>query len=131
MATYTTTYLVDDLTQKRGDDVETHSLMLDGINYEIDLGSDNYDALAAELAPYLKAARKIAATKASPAKKRIARSASAPSRTEVPGTDFSATDPDPAEVRRWAKKRKIPVAPRGRIRRSVTEQFIAVHNKAA
>ena len=131
MATYTTTYLVDDLTQKRGDDVETHSLMLDGIHYEIDLGLENYDELAAKLSPYLKAARRTAATKTSPAKKRVARGTSAPSRTEGQAPAFSATNPDPAEIRKWAKKRKISIAPRGRIPRSVKEQFIAVHSKSA
>lgn len=120
------TYLVDDLTQERGDDVQTHSLELNGVSYEIDLSATSYEDLESKLAPFMKAGRRTSSTKG-----KRPRKASAHAQKRVPVATFSDADPDPAEIRRWAEERKIEVPARGRIPRSVREQFVAAQGAAA
>ena len=56
MATKTVTELVDDIDGKPAD--ETVSFGLDGVQYEIDLATDNAEALREALAPWAEAARR-------------------------------------------------------------------------
>ncbi|MGF0177287.1 histone-like nucleoid-structuring protein Lsr2 [Streptomyces sp. Marseille-Q5077] len=126
MARLVETYLVDDLTQERGDDVQTHSLELNGVSYEIDLSTASYEDLESKLGPFMKAGRRT-----SSAKRKRPRKASTHAQKRVPVATFSDADPDPAEIRRWAKERKIEVPARGRIPRSVREQFVAARSTAA
>ncbi|WP_425347908.1 histone-like nucleoid-structuring protein Lsr2 [Streptomyces roseochromogenus] len=123
MARHVETYFVDDLTQERGDDVQTRSFELDGVSYEIDLSAASYETLESTLSPFVKAARRTSSG-------RRTRSRKAPTRKRVPAATFSDAEPDPAEIRKWAKERKIAVPARGRIPRSVREQFVAVHTAA-
>ncbi|KUL23274.1 histone-like nucleoid-structuring protein Lsr2 [Streptomyces regalis] len=123
MARLVQTYLVDDLTQERGDDVQTHSLELNGVSFEIDLSAGSYEDLEAKLGPFMKAGRRT-----SSGKRKRPRKASTHAQKRVPVATFNDTGADPAEIRRWAKERKIAVPARGRIPRSVREQFIALHD---
>jgi hypothetical protein len=126
MARLVDTYFVDDLTQERGDDVETHTFELDGVSYEIDLSTASHENLESKLAPFLKAARRTSSTK-----RKRSRKAPAPTGKRASVAVFSDAEPDSAEIRKWAKERKIAVPARGRIPRSVREQFIAVHSNPA
>lgn len=51
MVQKTVTVYTDDLTGAESDEVRTHAFSLDGVSYEIDLVSDNYDKLFEALAP--------------------------------------------------------------------------------
>ncbi|MGW1053465.1 histone-like nucleoid-structuring protein Lsr2 [Streptomyces sp. NPDC001155] len=124
MARHVETYFVDDLTQERGDDVQRHSFELDGVSYEIDLSAASYENLESALSPFVKAARRT-----SSGRRARSRKTPAPTRKWVPAATFSDAEPDPAEIRKWAKDRKIAVPARGRIPRSVREQFLAAQGK--
>lgn len=126
MARLVQTYLVDDLTQERGDDIQTHSLELNGVSYEIDLSAASYEDLEAKLGPFMKAGRRT-----SSAKRKRPRQAAAHTQKRVPAATFSDAGADPAEIRRWAKERKIAIPARGRIPRSVREQFVAAQGTTA
>jgi Lsr2. len=53
MAQKIVTVYTDDLTGAESEEVQTHTFSLDGVNYEIDLVSDNYDKLFEALAPFI------------------------------------------------------------------------------
>lgn len=82
---------------------ETVSFGLDGKTYEIDLSSENAEALRNALAPFVEAGR------------RRSRSGKAFRTTAVA--------PDPATVRAWARSHGMEVPPRGRIPKKVYEAF--------
>ena len=62
MATKTVTELVDDIDGKPAD--ETVSFGLDGVQYEIDLATDNAEALREALTPWAEAARRTGGRRA-------------------------------------------------------------------
>ena len=53
-------YIVADDLDGTTATVETHHFSLDGVDYQIDLSQDNYDQLAAALAPFIAAGRRPA-----------------------------------------------------------------------
>ena len=110
MAQQTTVILTDDIDGSKA--VETVSFGLDGRQYMIDLGAKNAKNLRKVVAAYIEAGRKVTTNNGtrSPTRK-VARSA---------GTDLAA-------VRAWAHQNGIPVAARGRIAASVTEQYLAAN----
>ncbi|MEU0166819.1 Lsr2 family protein [Streptomyces iakyrus] len=126
MARHVETYFVDDLTQERSDDVRTHSFELDGVSYEIDLSAASYEDLESKLARFVKAARRTPSARRTRSRKTLASA-----RARVPAATFSDAEPDPAEIRKWAKARKIAVPARGRIPRSVREQFVEAQGMTA
>lgn len=85
---------------------------LDGTDYEIDLSDKNAGQMRKTLDKYATAARKVSA-----AGRRGGR-ASKPAFSEV----------DPAAVRAWAAGQGISVSPRGRISKSVVDQYRAAGN---
>ncbi len=111
MAQQTTVILTDDIDG--GKAVETVSFGLDGKQYVIDLGAKNAKNLRKAVAAYIEAGRKVrtnsgtrSATKKAP----------------------QSTGPDLATIRAWAHENGIPVAARGRIAASVTEQYLAAND---
>ncbi|MFI2204745.1 histone-like nucleoid-structuring protein Lsr2 [Streptomyces sp. NPDC020192] len=92
---------------------------VDGVSYEIGLSAASYENLESTLSPFVKAARRT-----SSGRRVRSRKALAATRKWVPAATFSDAEPDPAEIRRRAKDRKIAVPARGRISRSVREQFL-------
>ncbi|MEU7181031.1 MULTISPECIES: Lsr2 dimerization domain-containing protein [Streptomyces] len=58
MAQKVITIYTDDLTGEESSEAATHTIALDGVNYEIDLGPDSYDQLLEAMAPFTKADRK-------------------------------------------------------------------------
>ncbi|MEV4741589.1 histone-like nucleoid-structuring protein Lsr2 [Streptomyces sp. NPDC049555] len=117
MAKHVETVLIDDLTGERGGSVSEHVIALDGRGVTVDLGASSFAELEEKLAPYFAAGRwqrRVAATRPS-------RMAAAEARQE----------PSTAEIRAWAKRRRIKVAERGRIPHEVRQQFLASQSDAA
>lgn len=57
--------LIDDVTGKEGDDIETVTFAFKGVSYEIDLGDETEKDLAGVLDPYIKVARRVTQSRAS------------------------------------------------------------------
>ena len=108
--------LVDDLDDTEIVDGagETVSFALDGRQYEIDLTNQHSDDLRAALDRYVAAARKVGG--------RQNRARATSTKAAAP-LDYSSQ-----AVRAWAAANKIKVSPRGRIPRSVVDQFRAAGN---
>jgi len=103
MAQKTIIQLEDDIDGTEAD--ETVAFALDGTNYEMDLTSENADALRGVLDNYTAKARKVGKAKSS------RKAAAAPS------------GPAAAEVRAWAKDNGHNVSDRGRIPAEVRRAF--------
>jgi Lsr2 len=110
MAMETITRLVDDLDG--GTAHETVKFGLDGMQYEIDLSSKNAKKLRTELAVFVENGI------------RVRRGANGGGRRTGKGP--AATDQNRA-IRDWALAKGYSVAPRGRIRQDIVEEF---HKKA-
>jgi len=102
--------LLDDLDGS--DAAETVRFGLDGRQYEIDLNSDNADALREAFAPYVSAARQ-AATDRSGRRGAAVR----------PRTDANRTN----DIRNWARDHGFKVSDRGRISKEIIEAYDAAH----
>jgi len=103
--------LIDDLdgTQLADGVGETVKFGLDGVDYEIDLGPENAEALREFLSSYVKTARRVSG--------RV-------SRTKLPK---SGPKRDLAAVRKWAAANGYEVADRGRVPQTVLEAYDAAH----
>lgn len=97
MARKTVVTLIDDIDG--GDAVRTVTFSIDGIDYEIDLGSSNLDALAAALDPFVKNARTVGKRRAS----------------SSGGKGAAASGRNLTEVRAWARENGFTVSDRGRV----------------
>jgi hypothetical protein len=94
---------------------ESVKFAIDGKSYEIDLSKKNAKALRADLEKWAQHARKSArAARRGPRR----RSTSAPA---------SAPSTESATVRAWANANGVAVPARGRIPRSVLDQYTAAH----
>ena len=51
--------LIDDITGEAGDDVETVTFAVDGVEYEIELTAGHRDELVAALRPYVEKGRRV------------------------------------------------------------------------
>lgn len=110
MATKTITHITDDLDGSS--DAETVKFGLWGATYEIDLSEDNQKKLEAALEPYLSVARKASGG--------TARRASSPRSS---GSASGGADYDAKAVRAWASANGVAVPARGRIPKTVLEQY--------
>jgi hypothetical protein len=110
MAQKIVTVYTDDLTGTESDEVRTHAFSLDGVNYEIDLVSDNYDKLFEALAPFIEKGRKTGRVSGA------GRVRKAP-----------ADGPSAEEVRDWARKNNYQVNDRGRVPASIREAYDKAH----
>ncbi|WP_331740155.1 Lsr2 family protein (plasmid) [Streptomyces sp. NBC_00015] len=104
------TVYTDDLTGTESEEVQTHSFSLDGVLYEIDLASENYDKLFEALEPFIKKGRKLARTRGA-------------GRTSKP----SGGAPTAEELRTWARAQGLPVNDRGRVPASIREAYQKTH----
>jgi len=101
--------LIDDLDGKEAN--ETITFGLDGSNYEIDLSTKNAGKLRDALATYVGAARKAGKTQA-----RTGRGRS--------GTGSASADREQNQaIRDWAIRKGYEVAPRGRIRQEIVDEY--------
>ncbi|GHF63273.1 Lsr2 family protein [Streptomyces mashuensis] len=98
--------LVDDLDGGEAD--ETVTFALDGKSYEIDLNTKNADKLRASLQDYVKAARRTGG-------RATTRGGKAPRAT--------ASSPDTAKIRAWAKENGYNVNDRGRVPAEIKEAY--------
>jgi hypothetical protein len=119
MASKVQIILTDDIDGSDADETVTFSL--DGIDYEIDLTSDHAAELREQLEAYVSAARRVSGRAKPKARTTVAPrpkpKPKAGMRTEVVA--------DPATVRAWASANGVDVSPRGRIKTSVMEAFLA------
>ena len=88
---------------------------IDGVDYEIDLSSENAEDLRNALAPYIAAARRTGGRRSTA--KTAAKKASG-------GTPKRSRDEN-QRIREWAKKQGLEVSERGRIPNEVAEQYDA------
>jgi hypothetical protein len=112
--------LIDDLDESEG--AETIRYMVDGVEYEIDLSEKNAQEFRTALQKYINASRLVEAQTPAPvsvtrAGTRRRSSSSGGSRRE-----------DLAEIREWAKQQGEEVAPRGRIRKKIIEDYDRAHS---
>ena len=108
MAKETFTKLIDDLDG--GEAQETVKFGLDGHSYEIDLSTKNANKLRTALAPYLEVGTRVSGR---PSPIRGGR---------VRGSVGAERDQNKA-IRSWALRRGLPVAPRGRIKQEIVDQY--------
>ena len=105
MAREVITRLIDDIDGSEA--TETVRFGLDGRSYEVDLNSKNAAALRRSLKPYIDTGRLD-----------VRRAVNGKRSTGTSQRDYSLAD-----LREWAAKNKITLPPRGRIPRSIVEQF--------
>jgi hypothetical protein len=113
MARETITKLIDDLDG--GEAQETVKFGLDGHSYQIDLSIKNANKLRSALSPYLQGGTRLPG-RAAPNRNGVVRTRSAA------GVIVAERDQNKA-IRAWAQRKGLDVAPRGRIRREVVEQY--------
>ncbi|MER7986954.1 Lsr2 family protein [Streptomyces noursei] len=111
MAKKVVTIYTDDLTGEESSEASTHTIALDGVNYEIDLGPDSYDKLLEALAPFTAAGRRARGTR-----KASGRAVSAASSGE-----------DTAKIRSWARENGYEVNDRGRVPAEIREAYTKAH----
>lgn len=105
MARKTRIVLIDDINGELGD--ETIKFGLDGIDYEIDLSTENANKLREALDPWVQAGRRVGG-------RRIA------------GTDKRPAS-DAAKIRDWAKEQNIEVSEKGRISAKIRSAYYRTH----
>ncbi|KOV71277.1 hypothetical protein ADL00_08395 [Streptomyces sp. AS58] len=110
MAQKIVTVYTDDLSGEEAEEVQTHTFSLNGINYEIDLVSENYDRLFEALAPFIKSGRKTGRTKR----------ANQARRPEEGG-------PSADQLRAWARENNYHINNRGRVPASIREAYNKAH----
>lgn len=103
--------LVDDIDgSPLGEDAQVINFAVNGTEYTIDLSPQNADKFFEALAPYIQNAQRVG---------RIGRRGSAKGKTDK-SNDSSA-------VRDWARKNGYEVSDRGRIPKSIFEDFAKAH----
>ena len=106
--------LEDDIDGSKAD--ETVQFGLDGVEYEIDLSSDNIQKLRDALAPWVASARRTGGRR-----KRAA--SSAPTRAATSSDGSSNT----SDIRAWAQENGFEVSSRGRVSAEVREAYEKAH----
>lgn len=113
MAIVTTVSKVDDIDGSTS--AETVAFGLDGVVYEIDLGTKNAQKLRDALATYVAHGRKVAGRRVRAPRAGRGRSAASPDREQV------------AAIRVWARSNGYEVSDRGRLPATVVAAFEAAH----
>ena len=103
--------LVDDLDG--GEAEESVTFSLDGVSYEIDLSSENAEALREAIAPWVGHARRVSGRAG---------------RGRGPGRPrAAAAKTDLADVRNWARENGYQVSDRGRVSQEVMTAYEGAH----
>ncbi|MET9325151.1 Lsr2 family protein [Streptomyces sp. NPDC003038] len=110
MAQKIVTIYTDDLTGEESHEASTHTLVLDGVAYEMDLTPDSYDKLLEAVAPFMRGGRRTGRGHGKAAKPRT-----------------GGRSNDTAEIRTWAKKNHLAVNDRGRVPKKLREAYEAAH----
>lgn len=111
MARETITRLIDDLDG--GEAAETVRFGLDGYSYEIDLSTKNANKLRSLLSPYIEHGNRISG-RGSAGRRGGA--------TRARGNGTTDRDQNQA-IRAWAQRKGYQVAPRGRIKKEIIEEY--------
>lgn len=101
MAQRVTVQMVDDLDGTSSDTIDTVAFSLDGVDYEIDLHTDNAERLRAGLAEFVTVAHRVGGRAKTRAARRPAATAETRERNQA--------------VRDWARTNGWPMSDRGRI----------------
>ena len=101
----------DDLDENTTEGVETVEFAVGGVTYEIDLGPENQEKLTKALEPFVAAGRRTGG--------RRKRATAAPA---------AAPNDENQAIREWAKGAGIKVSERGRISKSVRDQYAAANS---
>jgi hypothetical protein len=104
MAKTTITQITDDLDGSNG--AETYSFAWQGIEYTVDLSNKNFKASDKLLRPYIEAGQ------------RVPRRSTTSRRSTSPQTRIS-------DIREWARSQGLEVSERGRIPKTIVEQYQA------
>jgi hypothetical protein len=115
MAQRVNVVLVDDIDGSEA--AETVTFGLDGVQYEIDLSTENADKFRDVLAPYVGHARRSGGRRRSAGGGRSNGSAAASSRSGASAAD----------IRAWARENGWDVPDRGRVSAEVREAYDAAH----
>lgn len=102
--------LVDDIDGREG--AESVTFAIDGISYEIDLGTTNAVKLRGVFLPYIEAARRAVAPRP-------------PRRTRARANGRKPATND--EIRAWAKAEGIPVKSTGRLPAEAVDRYHGAH----
>jgi hypothetical protein len=108
MASIVSVVVSDDIDGSEG--AETVTFGVDGVTYEIDLSEQNRAKLAAAMAPFIGAARKVSVR-----------------RPRTGASRQAAARVDRAEIRAWAKEQGLQVSERGRISAEIMQEYEAAH----
>jgi hypothetical protein len=109
VAKKTITKLVDDIDG--GEAHETVKFGLDGYVYEIDLSTKNANKLRSVLATYVEKGSRVPGRLTAGAGRAVRRGSAGAEREQNQA------------IRAWAQRKGIPVAPRGRIKQEIIEQY--------
>ncbi len=107
--------LEDDLDGGKAD--ETVQFGLDGVEYEIDLSSENYEKLRDALAPWVGVARRTGGRR----KRAVGSAAAAPRAAAAEGASNTS------DIRAWAQENGYEVSSRGRVSAEVREAYEKAH----
>ena len=100
--------LLDDIDRNTKAD-ETVTFGLDGVNYQIDLSSDNATKLREALAPWAKAAHRVGGRRSYGRRAHV------------------STGPSANDIRVWANENGYSVSSRGRVSEEVREAYDKAH----
>jgi hypothetical protein len=103
--------LVDDIDGSEA--AETVTFAVDGVAYEIDLSARHAKELRSALQKYTASARRVG---------RAAPAGTGRGRTQAPARKDRAQN---KAIREWARRKKVELSDRGRIPRTVVEQYEA------
>jgi hypothetical protein len=113
MAKRTVHMLVDDIDGDEAD--ETVRFAIDGVQYEIDLSTENATKMRDALARYMQVGSKVGRTTATAARVSVGR-----------GRGPATVDRDQNRaIREWAHGKGIGVSDRGRIRQEIVDRYHA------
>jgi Lsr2 len=115
MAQRVNVILVDDIDGSEA--AETVTFGLDGVQYEIDLSSENADRFRDVIAPYVGHARRSGGRRRS----------SGGSRSNGASSSSSRSGASAADIRAWARENGWDVPDRGRVSAEVREAYDAAH----
>jgi hypothetical protein len=110
--------LVDDLDGGKAD--ESVTFALDGVEYVIDLSTDNAERLRDVLAEYVGHGRRVGGRKQRAGAATVAKS--------VNGNGNGNGKPDTQAVREWARSQGETVAERGRVPQALVIRFQEAHS---
>ncbi|WP_372412210.1 Lsr2 family protein [Streptomyces luteireticuli] len=112
MAKQVVTTFTDDLTGEATEDVATHTFVLDGKEYEIDLNAKNFSTLFEVLRPYVRNGRRVKGK----------------GQTRPAGRGSLNRSDETAKIRAWAKENGYSVNDRGRVPAEIREAYEKASN---